>query len=376
MNRARIACGFAVMFAIVLQTRFVEAVPRQESRPAVQYTVTDIGTLPDCDVTYAVAVNDSGVVAGYAHRGSGHGVSALSKPFVWQNGTLVELPTLGGEYGQALAVNTAGDVGGYATKPGYKHAPVVWRKSTGYRPEALSEQAGRVLSLLDSGNAVGHRNDNGRMTAVVWQNGRAEVIGNVGDAENVATGASRNGIVVGYYVPEGGSRESVMNEGNRRAVMWKGGKQITLPGLDDPEPAVPDFHGNRRSACNAINALGVAVGFTDAQSGRTACSWKNGKVEALPVFEGFRTEAHSINKGGVIVGEALENANKEGWKWLACTWRDGKIEDLNKLIPPNSGWKLHVAKQISDTGFIVGYGTYDRYPKDRWRAFMLKPVSK
>ena len=34
----------------------------------VRYSVTDLGTLPDCDTTYAEAVNDTGWVVGYAYR--------------------------------------------------------------------------------------------------------------------------------------------------------------------------------------------------------------------------------------------------------------------------------------------------------------------
>jgi probable HAF family extracellular repeat protein len=44
--------------------------------------------------------------------------------------------------------------------------------------------------------------------------------------------------------------------------------------------------------------------------------------------------------------------------------------DLNKLIPPNSGWELDVANGINDAGEIVGYGTRNG---TNLRAFLLTP---
>src|SRR5688572_20043506 len=116
----------------------------QDAKPTVRYRVTDLGTLPDCDSTYATAVNGSGVVVGYAYEGAGHGIEAMSRPFVWRNGKLTELPNLGGEHGQALAVNARGDIGGYAEMPEYRDRPVIWRKLKAYAPEQLSDRSGRV----------------------------------------------------------------------------------------------------------------------------------------------------------------------------------------------------------------------------------------
>src|SRR5437763_11314049 len=91
------------------------------SRAPRRYRVTDLGTLPNCDVTYATAVNDAGWVVGYAYQyaAPGHGSSLLSRPFLWRNGTLTGLTGLGGQYGRALAINRQGDVAGYAETKEY-----------------------------------------------------------------------------------------------------------------------------------------------------------------------------------------------------------------------------------------------------------------
>jgi hypothetical protein len=48
----------------------------------------------------------------------------------------------------------------------------------------------------------------------------------------------------------------------------------------------------------------------------------------------------------------------------------GPLLDLNSLIAPNSGWVLQSATGISDSGQIVGYGTY----KGERRGFVLTPM--
>jgi hypothetical protein len=44
--------------------------------------------------------------------------------------------------------------------------------------------------------------------------------------------------------------------------------------------------------------------------------------------------------------------------------------NLNKLVPPNSGWQLLVAWRINDKGEIIGRGYFHR----TIHAFMLQPV--
>ena len=45
------------------------------------------------------------------------------------------------------------------------------------------------------------------------------------------------------------------------------------------------------------------------------------------------------------------------------------MQDLNDLIPPNSGWVLILANAINNKGEITGYGTIDGAN----HAFLLTP---
>jgi probable HAF family extracellular repeat protein len=83
----------------------------------------------------------------------------------------------------------------------------------------------------------------------------------------------------------------------------------------------------------------------------------------LPDFQG--SSASSINNRGQVVGwlQAAEG------KQHAALWQQGKMYDLNTLIPHDSGWFLKIAADINEKGQIVGYGTINGAP----RAYLLTP---
>lgn len=331
-----IICGIVLSVSLISPGGKSERT--REKRP-LRYRVTDLGTLSRCDNTYATAVNDAGYVVGYAYTfvAPGHGNSVMSRPFLWRKGTMIELPKIGGEHGQALTINEQGDIGGYAETKDGEDQPVIWRKSKGYQPEPLSDHSGIVSHIQEDGTAVGSVFDETKRRAALWKSGKLQILGNPNDEETYAAGSNRFGTVVGFSIPKGGSSQSFMSPGDRYAALWKDGQQIALQKFGHQTSVRSGVESKFLSECRAINDNGVAVGWLDGPGARKACVWKEGKVETLPTPKNYASEAHAINKAGDIVGEAQEQANKEGWKWIACIWRNGKMEDLNRLIPANSG---------------------------------------
>jgi probable HAF family extracellular repeat protein len=164
------------------------------------------------------------------------------------------------------------------------------------------------------------------------------------------------------------SKGQVIGQSDYRAFIWQDGKITELPPLPDMETSV----------AKAINDSGLAVGESndelhwEKKRASRACIWDQKRnVTALPILGGNWSEAHAINNKGQIVGNSggIQDYPPESCGY-AVIWQDGKITDLNKLIPPNSGWILNEATGINDAGQIVGDGDYMGHT----RAFLLTPI--
>jgi pimeloyl-ACP methyl ester carboxylesterase len=91
----------------------------------------------------------------------------------------------------------------------------------------------------------------------------------------------------------------------------------------------------------------------------------------LPILPGYETvggTAQGINEKGDIVGSCGDNY--EGLNGSATLWVSGTAFDLNKLVPPNSGWTLSIAYDINDKGWISGVG----YKDHEIHTFRLRPA--
>jgi probable HAF family extracellular repeat protein len=93
-------------------------------------------------------------------------------------------------------------------------------------------------------------------------------------------------------------------------------------------------------------------------------------------FSGVNGDSHanSVNDAGHVVGwSGLDITSAHAFIWRDKNGNDnpdpGEMEDLNDLIPANSGWLLQVATGINNAGQIVGVGLFN----DELRAFRLTP---
>ena len=88
-----------------------------------QLSITDLGTLPGGGYSYGREINELGQVAGYSETASGR-----EHAFLWQNGKMRDLGTLGGHNSYGREINNHGQVVGISsTASGRVHA-VVWSK--------------------------------------------------------------------------------------------------------------------------------------------------------------------------------------------------------------------------------------------------------
>ena len=130
------------------------------------------------------------------------------------------------------------------------------------------------------------------------------------------------------------------------ALLWKGSKVTQLRSLG----------GVMNNAPQDINELGDVVGYSDLAGDTVshAVLWHHPKVVDLGTLPGDVTSvALGINDLGQVVGQSCDASND----CSAVLWQNGKIIDLNALIPSDSTLYLIVAYQINNQGEIVG-GAY------------------
>jgi probable HAF family extracellular repeat protein len=293
----------------------------------------DLGTLggPNSSVTWPVK-NTTGLIAGIAQTATPDPLgetwscsSFFSGPaatgytclgFAWEGGVMRALPTLGGNNGFATGANDLGQVVGWAENT--VHDPtcvppqvlqfraVLWGPG-GHQihelPPLPGDTSGAATAINDRGQVVGISGTCdqavGRFTAahaVLWENGRAIDIGNLGGRSwNTPMAINQRGDVVGF---------------------------ASQPGDDPDNPQLRAFLWTRR---DGIRNLGTLPG--DVYS-----------------------EAHSINERRQVVGVSCDAAGS----CRAFLWEDGAMKDLNTLVARGYAGVLTTAQDINDFGVITG----------------------
>ncbi|NUQ37434.1 MAG: hypothetical protein HUU23_06465 [Caldilineales bacterium] len=312
-----------------------------QTAPAAQprYTITDLGTLGGA-TTKGMGINEDGRVVGASQSGS------YLTAFLWDDGTMTNLGDLSGRGSWAYDINDAGQVvGGSVVDAQFNNHAFRWQQGSGMQDlGTLGGPNSYAFEINASGQAVGYAcctSDTYLSHAVLWGSGGGIV--DLGDLDpawpaiSAAYGINDAGQVVG------GSYDA---SANFHAFLWQGGGMQDLGTL-----------GGDLSEAEAINNHGQVVGFS--RVGGTAFHaflWDG----AMHDLGGSQSIAYDINDAGLIVGESGGQA---------VLWQDGQMQDLNTLIPANSGWVLHSARSVNERGQITGFGAIG----GQTRAFLLAP---
>jgi probable HAF family extracellular repeat protein len=236
------------------------------------------------------------------------------------------LPTLGGNNGQASAINNRGEVVGFAetanADPTCPPAPI----------EA----------------------------PVLWDRGQAHPLPLVGtDADGFAFGINDQGQAVGY-------------SGNciaaTHAVVWKNNTAFVLQ----------DLGGTRSNVAYVINNRGQIAGKVRSADGSTyvAALWQaDGTLTNLGILPGdFAAFATGINDRGQVVGNNFDS--KFNWSH-GFIWQNGVMTDINALIPADSNLFVISASNINERGQISGMATVVSGPHTGdIHAYLATPVEE
>lgn len=331
----------------------------------------DLGALADGVSSQAIWVSNSGWVAGISENGA---VDPLVPDFpqlravLWKNGHIIDLGTLpqGGYESLAHAVNSKGQVVGDALNtiddPNSIEAPGLFQTQT--RAFLWENGAMRDLGSLGGTDAVAQFiNEQGQVVgwsytgsdpntscpglfplatdSFIWDRAQGmRDLGTLGGTCTLVTGLNNSGTAIGIYVnDEQFQRGFLWQHGKIQDITSLGGDFLSPEGINDPGFVAgwsylagnAAYHAALWRGANSVTDLGVVAGDD--------CSF-----------------ASAIDAANRIVGSSFGDGCTFDENAHAFLWESGVLYDLNTLIPPGASLRLLFALGINDRGEIAGTG--------------------
>jgi uncharacterized membrane protein len=264
------------------------------------------------------------------------------------------------------------------------HRAVLWRRKSGLQELIVPEgfHFTEPAAIMESGDVVINARDDEARKRRAFIYSHRSIIGLVGN-QTWARGIGPSSIIVGEWVPDGRTSDAVYWKNNvpHSLGLCCGG---TIKAVNERGDMIGDayddqgrYHAFTWSPSNGQRIIGPsdryssAVAINDAghillQVGRNAYLDDNGNLQRLDLSSKFNNRPLAMNNCDFVVGGYGPNSDK----YRAFLWNaTAGFQDLNSLIPRDSGWTLKSATAINDRGEIVGRGDF----RHDDRGFMLIP---
>ena len=334
--------------------------------------LTDLGTLPGAVNSYAQAVSANGWAVGSSETGVFDPVLGTPEfeAVIWSNGQITNIGTLGGNESVAFDVNGRGQIVGLSANAvpdpvsmfGFatQTRPFVWKDGVMRDLDTLGSTDGVAFMENQRGQIMGQYYVPGTTTihTLFWdEDGNAVDVGSLGGTNSNCSSCgpwfiNDRGQVVG--------NSTLAGDTTHHGFIWHRGTLTDLGTL-----------GGDNSEANWINGSGLVVGRADVPGSLThhGFLWKDGVMTDLGVIGGDAcSTAYAVNSSGIIVGDA-GICFVGGRAWLSDN--GGPMLDLNDLALPGSGLHLQDARLINDQGEIVCTGVLSN---GDLHAVLLVPV--
>ena len=163
-------------------------------------------------------------------------------------------------------------------------------------------------------------------------------------------GINASGLMIGYML------KSQSGDNPRRAAIWPPNAPAGTDGTD--------LSNGIESDAWAINASGRIAGWATLPNGAHRAALFAPTPGNTPTILGeplaglTHGEAYDINNKGQVVGDCFNN--KLLGPFRPFVWTPiGGMQDLQALLPRNSGWELESAQAINDKNQVVGWGLFN-----------------
>jgi probable HAF family extracellular repeat protein len=329
--------------------------------------VSDLGALSGASNCSAPGgINPKGVVVGASENGEIDPQTGVnqSRAVRWVNGAISDLGSFGGNQNGASGINNRGQIVGFSlnTVPDpYSLFDLLLGSSNGTQTRAFLWQDGVMQDLGTLGGPDAFAiliNEHGELAGVsyvnstpssgcpglltsdpfFWTKGKMTDLGTLGGTCGVPFALNNRGLVVG--------QSSVVGDLTSHPFLW--------PGQDGMMQDLGTLGGSY-GAANAINEAGEVVGYASIANDQAefAFLWRRGVTADLGSLDGDPcSTANGINSSSQVVGISTATCDYSTGR-RAFLWENGSMVDLNSLIPPGSGLQLTLAEAINDRGEIT-----------------------